>query len=178
MRSSTPVHLRVSATEIAAQVRQLMLAPRDTHLGHRAPRDRRVHQTRRNIASGRTTPWEMVLEQSLTDLADGAPIASVLAPYQHIIAALVALDGEPTPQLMQHPLTLVQRETRAQAALDEAQLAAVANPNDRAALRRCLAAATSYEDALGRLNAALREREVRLELVPDSLPPLSLPPAA
>lgn len=45
-----------------------------------APRDRRVHQLRRDVARGRAKPFETILRIAIADLEDGESLDDVLGP--------------------------------------------------------------------------------------------------
>lgn len=161
MRTTTD--RRVAVAAIAADATQLLLSPRKTRLRKRAPRDPRIHLTRRLIACGKATPFQMLLLQSLTDLADGIPVAEVVAPYEHVIAAIVEESRHRGETPRGGLLALIRAETRAQSLFDEAQLAAAAEPDNVVMLEAMLAASAHYDGAQERLIDATREKLATLK---------------
>jgi hypothetical protein len=166
MLRRTELHASVMAGVLAREATRLLLDPRETVLGKRAPRDRRIHQTRRKIACGQATPFEMVILQSLTDLADGVPAQLAARPYLNIARALLLLAAPPRVVAAVPPLALVQHETRAEHAMNEAQHAVLANPDCPAALETYLARSAEYDAAQERMDAWALERRQRLTLLP------------
>lgn len=165
MRTSTIpfASVRQMAHDAAGAVTALLMYPRDKALHGRAPRDPQTHQRRRNIACGRATPAAMLLEQSFTDLMDGASVAQVTEPYRLCIAILEASAsrGCRVPTNVASLLPVMLRETRAQAALDEAQARVLANPDDPAALAAVLECSAAYDAAQLAVEESVRSRLAR-----------------
>jgi hypothetical protein len=159
--------VRVLAHEAAAEVTALLLYWRDA-IAKRAPRDKQVHDSRRKIACGQAIPAEMLLVQSLTDLADGAPLALVAEPYRYILTMLehAADRGGQVPANVASLLPLHVRETRAQYALDEAQARVLANPDDPEALADAERQSAVYDAAQEAYAAGVRRRRLAITATP------------
>ena len=153
---------RADAERLAALLTEALLQPRRLHLKHRAPDDDREHQLRRDIACGRAKPALMTLRVQIADLLDGAPLAAVIRYHEAAIATLRELAEEiPEPPTPASLLPVIQRETRAQAALDEAENALLANPDSIDAAERVLTASELYDREQDAMVRAVRERRVR-----------------
>lgn len=137
---------RAEVEQLAAQLTAALLQARRVHLKHRAPEDDREHQLRRDIACGRARPALMILRVQLADLADGAPLAAVLRYHEAAIALLrEAAAGLPEPPTPATLLPIVQRETRAQYQLDDAEQALLTRPDSIEAANRVLTASEQYD---------------------------------
>jgi hypothetical protein len=157
-----------TARELARDLSEQLLQPRRIILKHRAPASRYVHQLRRDIAAGKARPFDMVLAVSLSDLDDGAPVASVVAPYlaaasvlqeigEQLAARAPAADSD-GPAL----LGAIRRENRIQATCDQDEREIIAHPTSREVLDQALSARALYDAASDRLVAILRRRRARL----------------
>src|SRR5690348_6582372 len=118
----------VTAESLARDITEQLLQPRRVYLKHRAPRSKYVHDLRRKLAAWIVRPVAMLLAISLADLDDGVPLSLVLEPYRTIMALLEAHASGARIAASGPALPLVQRETRAQAAMDAAQNEYLANP--------------------------------------------------
>lgn len=171
MSTSTAARLTVrlsSIAAIAAAISEQLLQVRRLHLRRRAPKDDRVHQIRRNIACGRANPLLLLLATSFADLEDGAPIAAVLRPYQSAIATLEERHHERasvTPPAPLPLLSVMRRETRAQAQLDEAQLRVLENPDSVEALEAADCALDAYDEEARKLRQQILMRRTRLAFI-------------
>lgn len=156
---------------LAAAIAEQLLQVRRVHLKNRAPRARRLHQLRRDVACGRAKPWHMLLALSFTDLEDGAPLSAVVRPYQSAIAALEerARRISRTPAGTPSPVGFMRRETRAQAKLDDAQWTAREHPDSPEALEALDRAWTEYLAESTPMIAWARARRAEL-LMGGSLP--------
>ena len=152
---------RADAEQFAAQLTEALLQPRRILLHKRPDRDVRDYQLRRDIACERAKPAEMVLRLQLSDLADGVPLSAVLRYHEAAIAMLTELAAArpqtPAPQV----LPALQRETRAQAQLDEAQHEFLANPDSLEAAARLLTASEQYDREQDAMVRMVRERAAR-----------------
>lgn len=159
----------VTIAALAEGIREQLLQVRRVLLKGRAPRNRRVHQLRRDIACGKARPVEMLLTLSAADLEDGASIESVCQPYDSAVATLreLAARRETTPMPM---LTAIRRETRAQAALDEAEFTVLDAVSDSDISNDAAALADAEERALRQLAetqtfiSAVRDARARLRV--------------
>lgn len=159
--STTARRLDVTVESLAEDVTELLLQRRRVFLKHRAPSDKRDHQLRRDIACGKAKPVEMLLRVSLSDLEDGLSLAAAIRPYQAIIDMLTARAAERRFTDLPPLLPVVQRETRAQAALDEAQHEILATPESIAAMDRVLDASVRYDREQDAMVRVVRERRAR-----------------
>lgn len=153
---------------LAADLRTQWLQPREVFLKGRAPRDRKLHQRRRDIACAKARPFEMLIAGSIADLRDGAPLSAVAAPYLALAAVLAEIDAQlhaDRVALIGDPrgfLRLVQTENRLQAERDAAERELLADPSSAEAHDRALLASAAYEEANDRLIAAVRAGRARL----------------
>lgn len=149
--------------EVAALLTELVRQPRRLHLRGRAPGDAQDYATIRNIWCGRARPIAMLLMHQLWDLHDGAPVEAVVRPLEAWIALLREYAGalpEP-PAGVADLLAVIQRETRAQAALDGAEHALLAQPDSEAAADRLIAASEQYDREQEAMVRTVRERRAR-----------------
>jgi hypothetical protein len=155
----------VTIAALATDVTEALLQPRRVHLKHRAPRTPELHMLRRRIAAERAKPMEMLLKISFADLTDGAPLAAVLRPYEAIIDLLKvhATEHHRFPHLPAL-LPLMQRETRAQAALDCAQQQLLELPASDGALAEVEDRAADYDRAKEALVDAVHVRRTHLRI--------------
>lgn len=179
--STTPRSTAVMSESIATDTVELLLQPRRVYLKARAPKDRRVHQLRRDIGGGRAKPVHMLLAVTIADLHDGVPLSLALRPYEALIAVLTEyaeqvqaprtseapalvnvadVDGVPVRSL----LPLVNRELRAQTAFDAATNDVLANPDDVRALDAALVRSAEYTAECERMTGAIRQRRAALSL--------------
>jgi hypothetical protein len=151
----------IGVAHLAQQLTEDLLEPRRAYLHHHAPA-RATHQLRRDLAVGKVRAFEHLLRVSVADLDDGVPLPLVLEPYRSLVAALcgVAHAHAERPALV----PLLQRETRAEGALNEVQIALAACPDSPALMERELASAARYEGALDALQDAIRVRRAALRL--------------
>ena len=153
---------RADAEQLAAELTEALLQARRIHLKHRAPDDDREHQLRRDIACGRAKPALMILRVQIADLADGAPLSAVIRYHEAAIALLRELAGErPEPTPPPTLLPIIQRETRAQSQLDEAQHELLAHPDALEAANRVLTASERYDREQDAMVRAVRARAAR-----------------
>lgn len=170
MRTSTLpfASVRASAQAAAKEFVRLLMHPRDVTLKRRAPRDPHTHRQRRKISCDEAKPAEMILLQSLTDLADGASFAEVAEPYRYALALLeAAASAGGTAIGTGALLPAMVRETRAQGALDEAQARLLVHPNDPAALEAVLRASAAYDAAQEAMVDTVRRRRLAVTSIAD-----------
>jgi hypothetical protein len=126
------------------------------------PSDPRAQQIRKHMQQGLAAPVRHLLTVSACDLADGVPLATVLAPYRQMIAYLELCADPTAPRDLS---VLLRAETRAQGRLDLAQLKMLTAPNDRDVLADVAKASAEYETAH---DAVRRHVEARLMIVAGS----------
>lgn len=156
----------VTRVSLIDALREQLLQPRRTYLRHRAPRSKYVAQLRRDIARGQCKPIAMLMAVMLADVEDGVP-ASLVTQWLESAKALVeaqAVERQRTAPVPVSLLPLHRRETRAQAALDEAQLRALAEPDNADALEEVAEKAAEYDAAESTLLSAVRQRWARLTM--------------
>lgn len=117
----------------------------------------------------RARPWYMLLWVALVDVADGVPADAVAEPFKQAVKFIEQYAAEirdakkagaiAAPSLLAPMLA----ETRAEYALNIAQIAAQESPNDPEILQRMLDRTTDYRVKLTALEDATRERIAALE---------------
>lgn len=110
-----------------------------------APSDPRAANIRREMQQGRSSEFKRLLTAMTCDLRDGVPFALVVAPLRQMIATLeiAAVDG--LRQRADRPvLTLIRRETRAQARSDLAQFKVAESPTSTSALADVVREASAH----------------------------------
>lgn len=148
---------------LATRITRALLDGRRKWLHAKTPRSRYVRDVRVGISCGRSRPVEKLLAVSLADVQDGVPLAVATKPYQDIIDALTATSAAREARPLA-ALPLLVSETRAQAALDEAQLRLAASPTDAAAMDEVLARDAEYRAAEDRYATAVRLQRAALQL--------------
>jgi hypothetical protein len=172
MHANTPRGSSVTATpasipELAALLYEQLRQARRIYLRGNAPRDPRVHQLERDMATPQdgSEPRKKAIERTLTVefamIDDGAPAAAVAAWHLTAIAlieeraqARALARGEPV--VGPDPRALIDRENEVQALKDRAERAVVANPQSPDALRTLLDADAQYEIVNDRLLKGIR----------------------
>lgn len=151
--------------ETARVLREQLLQPRRVYLKGKAPRCRSVHQLRRDMAAGRVRAIEHLLTVSYADIDQGLSPKLVTQWAHSYIADVEEYAAERQRQRAASDgnlLVKMQRETRAHSVLDEAQLAALAHPDDPTALDAVITASAEYDAAEDTLVSAIRNRRARL----------------
>lgn len=171
MHTSThsDVGVKTVVAQLASGLCKQLLDARRTWLRNRAPRSGYVHQLRRQMACEQRQSFEPLLAISLSDVDDGIAPSIVAAPYLSVIAIIeeraqqrALARGEPV--VGPDPLALVQRESAAQAAKDDAERAFIADPASVEAMRRLLDADADYHAKNDQLVRVVRSKHARLAL--------------
>lgn len=160
---------RDGALSVTDALKAQLLQPRRIVLKKRRPKSPYVFQVRRDISTGKAKPIEMLVAMNRADLEDGASASFVNQVYRSLIAineeyeqTLKARRGEPI--VGPDPLSLVQRESAAQATKDDAERAFIAAPMSAEALQRVLDADARYHAENDRFVGVVRSRLARLTL--------------
>jgi len=169
--STTPSDAAVTSSiaELAKGLTAQLLQGRRIWLRHRAPKSKYVHQLRRDLAGEKRKSFEILLEISFADVDDGLAPAIATQAYVSAIALIqeraeqraVSRGG---PAIDPDAITLVERESEAQAQKDSAERAFIAEPASPATLKRLIDADASYAAANDRLVSAVRSRLARATL--------------
>lgn len=150
--------------DVARMLKEQLLQARRVYLKGRAPRSRYVHQLQREISAERAKPIDMLLQISYANIEDGLSAAVVTQWARSFIAEIEAYEASRRRErpVVGPLLPKMLRETRAQAALDEAQQAALANPDDPAVMDRLIAASAAYDAEQDAMIMDVRGRRARM----------------
>lgn len=159
MSTTTQDRSRGGSSDPADILTEQLLSGRDILTraanGHtKAVSDPYAAQVRRDMRQGRSAEFKRLRAVAICDLKDGVPFPLVVAPFRQFITDLemeaVTLHREKT----ERPLpALVRTETKAQSALDLAQLRVVESPTSTQALEDALREAGMYRSALDAFTA-------------------------
>lgn len=112
-------------------------------------------------------PWYMLCWIALTDLSDGIPAEAVAEPFKLAIKFIEQYGAEVRDARaginMPSLLVPMLAETKAQNALDLAQLSLQANPDDSVAQDRVLELSATYREKLANYEDAVRARRAAIE---------------
>lgn len=127
--------------------------------GHKAPSSEAAAQVLKEMGQGRSREWARLMTVARCNMHDGVDVEVVVAPFLLAVAAL-RQDAKPRTD---RPLAVVQRlETKAQAALDLAQLRLAESPESIAAHEAVLAEHAHYATHFNELGESVRDRLVVL----------------
>lgn len=160
--------------EIAMYLTDRMLDVRKRCLPARAgdaqqPDDKYVAKLRASMEPDtfKARPWWMLFWVALTDLSDGIPPEAVAEPFKLAIKFIEQYGAEVRDARaginMPSLLVPMLAETKAQNALDLAQLTLQANPDDVAAQDRVLDLSAAYREKLTNYEDAVRARRAAVE---------------
>lgn len=154
-------------TERMLDVRKRFVPARDGDA--RQPADKKVANLRYALDPeyGKARPFHMQMSISLTDLNDGVPVDAVTEVYKLAIKFLeqYAQELREANKVIDAPSLLVPmlRETKAQQALDLAQMELNDDPNNKEKQDKVLELTSKYRERLGEYEDAVRARRAALE---------------
>lgn len=169
-----PEQIATLIEEIGDYLTERTLDVRKRHVQARAgearqPADKRVANLRYSLDPdyGKARPWHMLLSVKLTDIQDGAPIDAVTEPLKLAIRYLeqYAKEVRESKDTIDGPTLLVPmlRETKAQQALDLAQVELNDDPNNTEKQDRVLELTATYRARLNDYEEAVRARRAARE---------------
>lgn len=114
------------------------------------PSDPSAANIRREMQQGRSREFHRLLTVMLCDLKDGVPFPLVVAPLRQMLATLEreAVKRHQAARLDRPVMSLLVRETKAQARFDLAELKVAESPACEAALQEAIREASAHEAAI------------------------------
>ena len=124
------------------------------------PSDPRARNVRHEMQQGRSREFSRLLAVMRCDLKDGVPFPLVIAPLRQMLATLERdAVAQHEARRLERPLTaLIQRETKAQARFDLAELKVAESPACETALSEAIREATTHEAAIEAVREGLERQ--------------------
>lgn len=162
--SSVPLGLLVARHAETLTLRTL--APRQTFLNRRSPKDDAAWRTRKDVQDRKSKPWLILLRLALADLEDGVPAKAVSETFRFAAELIDAMASERRQSALYAPslVPLLERENARQALSDRAERAVCEDQDCPERLQALLDAHLAERAEIDRCADAIRERLARLAL--------------